>query len=194
MTTKPSTPIITNEVEGRKQMARMGRNNAAAVAARGAEGAFLRASTSKKSGKEILTPNTTEQIVLMLMAIEAYDWPLTAHMKKHHVPARLYERGVESIAADIGYGSKLTEDEMEGLELGESLTLMREKLERGRQVVSKHIASLKKKGLVLEVRPPRWSSSKNTNAAYLLLIGDDEENREVLAWWKECEAAGWNRR
>ena len=175
-------------------MVKMGRNNVTAVAALGVEGQFLRVSTSRKSGKEIFTPNTHEQLALVFMANDAYDWPLTAHMKKHHVPARLYEKGVEPLASFFGYGAKLTDDEMEGLELGESLTLMREKLERGRQFVSKQIASLKKKGLVLEVRPPRWSGSRNTNAAYLLLIGDDEENREVLAWWKECEAAGWNRR
>lgn len=175
-------------------MVRMGRNNATAVAARGVEGAFLRVSTSRKSGKKIFTPNANELSVLLFMANDAYDWPLTAQMKTHHVPARVYEKGVEQIAEFFGYGAKLTDDEKEGLELGEALTLMQEKLERGRQFISKQIASLKEKGLICEVRPPRWSGSKNTNAAYLLLIGDEEENREVLAWWKECEAAGWNRR
>ena len=175
-------------------MTKMGRNNVTAVASLGAEGMFLRESTSKKSGKRILTPNPPEQLVLAFMANEAYDWPLTAQMKKHHVPARVYEKGLEPLASFCGYGANLSDEEKENLDPGEALTLMRDKLERGRQVVSRHISALKEKGLVLEVRPPRWSGSKNTNAAYLLLIGDDEENEQVLAWWKECKAAGWNRR
>ena len=39
-----------------------------------------------------------------------------------------------------------------------------------------------------------WYSRQNTNAAYLLMIGDEEENEQVLAWWKQCEAEGWNQR
>lgn len=186
--------MITNEMEGRKRMTKMGRNNATSVAALGAKGKFLRESTSKKTGRKIPTPNAAEQLVLMLMANEAYDWPLTAQMKKNHVPARVYERGLLPLADDLGYGADLTDEEKKTLTPGEALTLMRNRRERGRQVISRHISALKKKGFVLEVRPPRWSSSKNTNAAYLLMIGDEEENEQVLAWWKECEAAGWNRR
>ena len=171
----------------------MGKNNVEAVCAKSAEGCLMRAGKNKK-GVETLSPSAYDFAVLMIMANESYDWPPTEKQKAENVPCRVYERGQDYIADQFGYGTALTAQEVEGLDLEQVQELMERKHRNGTRVVSDSFSRLINAGLVEVVREPRSKHSANQNGAYLLLIGDELENAKVRQWWDDCVAAGWGKR
>ncbi|WP_169171905.1 hypothetical protein [Bifidobacterium oedipodis] len=119
--------------------------------------------------------------VLLYMAHNTYDWPPDGKLKRLRVPCRLYTRGWRSIseamaltAIDADKLANATEEE------AEAMMETRENNAKGR--ISKAWAFLREQGLIKKIDPQR----PGMNAAFLLLLGDDEENRACEAWAREC--------
>lgn len=144
-----------------------------------------------RTTRGLRSPNTHAFSTLIVMARNTYDWKPTARQYANHVPCRLYERGLEFIAQKQGYGQLSAMESFEAAQKGPGAELEREltRVGSGTQSASNDMKDLIDCGLVKQLRPQRLGK----NASYLLLIGDDAENREVEDWALECIHAGWKR-
>lgn len=151
-----------------------------ALGYRNAEAAYrLMASgrLSKKRGDNIAL-DMTASMVLLDMCFSTYDWPPTAKLKGLGKPCRYYALGWRSIAED--HSMILLTPEQAMSDDAERYMASREATAKKR--ISNAWRFLKEQGLIKQLTP----ASLGKNAGYLLLIGDDEENRQVEKWAREC--------
>ncbi len=128
-----------------------------------------------------VTTDSFVKCVLTDMAQVSMQWPPTEKMKRNHTPARLYTGGWSTIADIEGMTLLPKEILFECTE--EQVEAEREKRQRTAKArIVKAWAFLKERGLIKQLYP----QSLGKNAGYLLLIGDEEENREVEQWAWDC--------
>lgn len=148
----------------------MGYRNAKAIYRLTREGRLLK---TREDGKR--TANTLAIAILQYMAINTYDWPPNDDMRRKLIPCRYYQLGWRSIAEDLG---------MLAIDLGaddhEAAIRSREITARNR--ISQAWRFLAGHGLIECLVP----ALQGRNAGYLLLLGNDEENREVEEWARTC--------
>lgn len=144
-----------------------------------------------RATRGLMSPNTHAFSTLVIMARHTYDWEPTAKQRANHVPCRLYERGMQFIAEQQGYGELSAQESFEAAQQGygaeQSMRIKRR--DSGAEAASKDIKTLTEYGLIKQLRP----QSLGRNASYLLLIGSPEENRLVEDWALECIEHGWKR-
>lgn len=133
----------------------------------------------------VLTPNTRAFFVLSHMALHSYDYPPTEQQKKYYIPCRVYDGGLDTIATAMGYG--LLTDEQKQYDLTTQQELIDKRKVAGRKAISRHLRFLEEHGVIKQIQPHHVGS----NALYLLLLGDEEENREAEQWAMECIQHGW---
>lgn len=137
------------------------------------------------------SPNTHAFATFIIMAKNTYDWEPTARQRINHVPCRLYERGMQFIAEQQGYGELSAQESFDAAQEGHGAKLRKEakRLDSGAEAASKDVQFLIECGLVKQLRPQRLGK----NASYLLLLGDDAENQLVEDWARECINHGWKK-
>ena len=158
----------------------MGFKNAQAVYRRSAEGKLL-----KPRGGQVAL-DTTALNMLMYMALNSYDWPITIDMRRKFIPARCYQRGWDKMAEDFGMllvgGERLHEIGLDGEALEDAMAA---RAMTARSRLSRASKFLQEQGLIKQLLPAKFQRSYP--AVWLLTIGDtDEENMEVEQWARQC--------
>lgn len=121
-----------------------------------------------------LSTDTTAALVLLYMCETSNDWPLTPKQKKNfYGTSRVYMRGLEDMAVSLGM-IQLTPDQFwkkpdESMKRRKRAAITR---------IHNAIHTLEEKGIVKNLS----GGFPGRNAAYLLLIGDEDENRDVEAY------------
>lgn len=132
-----------------------------------------------------VTVDPTALLLLAFMAHNAYDWPPTEEMRNRHVPCRCYSRGWDAAARAFGLtiagGVKAEKILAEG---GNLEGMMATRLHTARVRLSQAGKFLQKQGLIKLLAPA--DVRRERPATWLLLLGDDEENREVEAYARKC--------
>lgn len=131
----------------------------------------------ERGGK--LTLNAMALAALLYMAHVTYDWPPSKSVRRKMLPCRLYTLGWKGIATTLN----MTMLSQQQIESGGDLNAMiktRETTAKNR--ISQAWKFLAERGLIKQLYP----QSLGRNAGYLLLLGDDDENREVEAWARKC--------
>lgn len=148
----------------------MGYKNVEAVYRAARHGLFLKV---RKDGKR--TTDTLSLAIMQNMAFKVYDWPPEKKNKTHMVPVRLYTLGWRSVAEDLGMlAADMDSDDVYASIRGRELT--------ARNRVTRSWKFLTERGLMKRLYP----SVQGKNAGYLLLLGDEKENKEVEAWDRDC--------
>ena len=137
---------------------------------------------AKKRG-ENLAAYTMAQLVLDYMAINTYDWDRARNqppgkLRKVNAPCRYYTLGWRAIAD--AYGMMLLTPEQAMSEDADKEMAKRENTIR--KNISNAWLFLQERGVIKKLEP----ASLGKNAGFLLLIGDDEENRAVERWARQC--------
>lgn len=135
---------------------------------------------SKVRGDGKLSLNSFALATLNYMALNTYDWPPSERMRRDRVACRCYKWGWRNIALDLGM---LLVNDLDGME---DAMQARERTAKNR--ISDAWKFLTEQGLIKRLVP----ASQGRNAMYLLLLGDEEENREVEQWARECEGLPFN--
>lgn len=125
--------------------------------------------------------------LLTYMALNVYDWPPTGKLRDLARPCRYYTLGDRAFIEDSGMAG-----------LPEWRTLDSERLEDlARRRYNSAVTRVKRarrflvgQGLVKQLERPKLSTQGASTAGYLLLLGDERENREVEAWARECLGLG----
>ena len=137
---------------------------------------------AKKRG-ENLTVYAMAQLVLDYMAINTYDWDRACNqppekLRKINAPCRYYTKGWRAIAD--AYGMILLTPEQAMSENAD------EEMEKRENTIRKNISNawlfLQERGVIKKLEP----ASLGKNAGFLLLLGDDKENRAVERWARQC--------
>lgn len=157
----------------------MGYRNAEAVYRQSHAGRLL-----KPRGGQVAL-DATALSMLTYMALNSYDWPPSADMRRNYIPARCYQRGWDQMAEDFGMlvvgGDRLQEIGIDGDALTSAMASRRN---TARARLSQTAKFLQSQGLIKQIVPA--SVRREKPAVWLLTIGDDEENTEVEAWAKTC--------
>lgn len=133
--------------------------------------------TKNRAGKA--TFDTMALHALLYMAHNTYDWPPSEQVREKMIPCRLYTLGWKSMAKSLG----MTLLSYEQIQSGADPDAMRKSRElTARTRISHAWKFLAERGLIKQLYP----QSLGRNAGYLLLLGDDDENREVEAWARKC--------
>lgn len=153
----------------------LGYRNAKKVLELSQEGRFLKT----RGGK--LTPNMTAYGMLLTMAEITYDWPPTEENRRRRLPSRVYDRGwgylVDQFSMGIvDYDTLTASPDVDELIRSRRMTSVNR--------ISQTAKFLKEQGLIKEIRKP--DIRREIPSAWLLLLGDDAENREVEAYAREC--------
>lgn len=154
----------------------MGYQNAYRVYDKTREGLLLK----PRGGK--LTLNTTALAVLQYMATTTYDWPPDRKVRSRNIPCRYYARGWRNIAETLGMICLSPEQilDADSKEASEKALGGRENTAKVR--ITDAWRFLREKGLIKQLVP----ASLGKNAGYLLLLGDDDENRRVEEYARQC--------
>lgn len=141
-----------------------------------------RARLAWKRGRNVGT-NSLAELVLLYMADRTYDWdsqrnepPADAKAKQY--PCRYYTLGWRQIASDLGM-VLLTPEQAADEHAAES---MRRREDTAKRQISDAWAFLRERGVLERLQP----ASLGRNAGWLLLLGDESENRAVERWAREC--------
>lgn len=127
-----------------------------------------------------ITINSTAMLVLEYMALNTYDWPPTDKLKKLDAPCRYYTLGWRSISTALGMTLLSVEQVQDpGTDVGKA---MKARASTAQMRISQAWKFLQGQGLIKRLTP----ASLGRNAGYLLLLGDDSENRAVEAWARQC--------
>ncbi|TPF91239.1 hypothetical protein [Bifidobacterium sp. UTCIF-38] len=160
-------------------MNEMGYRNEDAVYALSEAGRLLK----PRGGQVAVDP--TAVMLLAYMAHNAYDWPPTEEMRRRHIPCRCYSRGWDVAARAFGMtiagGEKAAQIIAEGGDLEAMMTARRT---TARNRLSQTAKFLQAQGLIKLLVPA--DVRRERPATWLLLLGDERENREVEAWAREC--------
>lgn len=159
-------------------MGHMGYRNANAMFRLNREG---RLTKMRKDG--VLTTDNNASLLLTYMCLQTYDWDTehnrpTADAKAKGYPCRYYKRGWRAWALD--YGKTLISPEKALSANADKEIAKREN--SNVQEFKRAIKFLTEKGVVKRLQ----NASLGDNAGYLLLLGDDEENRAVERWARQC--------
>lgn len=155
-------------------METLGYRNAQKVMRLSAEGKFL---TMFRGNP---TPNMTAYAMMLTMAEITYDWPSTEENQRKGLPSRVYERGWGHLAEQFSMGIL----SHEALQREDNGRLIASRRQSAIQRISQTGMFLQSQGLIKKIR--KEDVRREIPAAWLLLIGDDEENREVEAYAREC--------
>lgn len=127
-----------------------------------------------------VTINSTAMLVLEYMALNTYDWPPTDKLKRLDAPCRYYTLGWRSISTALGM-TLLSPEQMFNPDI-DSDKAMKARESTAQMRISQAWKFLQEQGLIKCITP----ASLGRNAGYLLLLGDDEENKAVEQWARRC--------
>ena len=159
-------------------MEKMGYRNFNAIRQLGQMGKF-----SKMRADGTLSTSNSALLLLTYMASVTYDWDTerncpTADAKAKGYPCRYYKRGAETFAYDYGKLGISPEQAMSE----NAQEYIEKRKGAANQEFKRSITTLKDWGVIKQLE-----HAKNGNpAGYLLLLGDDEENRAVERWARQC--------
>jgi hypothetical protein len=148
----------------------MGYKNVAKVYEKASQGKLLKRRDSKVWVLDSFALN-----VLTYMAVNTYDYPNPTG--NEYRPSRYYDGGWKKIAQSFGllsYDAALAE------QVGDD-TLSKQRENTARTRISRTWAQLIEMGLIRRYK----GAYLGENAGYVLMIGDDEENAEVIENAKE---------
>lgn len=127
-----------------------------------------------------LAVNTMAIATLTYMALNTYDWPPTEKLRQANLPCRYYTLGWRAIYDALGMGL-LSQEQVSDADIDVDAAIKaRERTAQTR--ISQTWKYLQDQKLIKCLQP----ASLGKNAGYLLLLGTDEENREVEAYAREC--------
>lgn len=161
-------------------MEKMGYRNAGAVYELSRAGKLLK----PRGGK--VTVNTMAELVLVDMALSSYDWdrehqePIRDAKAKGY-PCRYYTKGWKTLAEDHGMMA-LSPEQVIGKPEEEVEAAMKAREGTAKARIVQAWKFLRDQGLIKRLQP----ATLGKNAGYLLLLGDDEENRAVERWARQC--------
>ena len=161
-------------------MEKMGYRNAGAVYELSRAGKLLK----PRGGK--VTVNTMAELVLVDMALSSYDWdrehqePIRDAKAKGY-PCRYYTKGWKTLAEDHGMMA-LSPEQVIGKPEEEVEAAMKAREGTAKARIVQAWKFLRDRGLIKCLQP----ATLGKNAGYLLLLGDDEENRAVERWARQC--------
>lgn len=126
---------------------------------------------------------TLADLLLTYMAGQTYDWDSEHNrppekIRKLEAPCRYYKLGWRSFAD--AYAMVMLTPEQTMSEDAEKIMHRREL--NAKKQVSDAFLWLQERGVIKKLEP----ASLGKNAGFLLLIGDDEENRAVERWARQC--------
>lgn len=127
-----------------------------------------------------ITINSTAMLVLEYMALHTYDWPPTDKLRTVAAPCRYYTLGWRSIASALGM-TLLSAEQVNDPNVDADKAI-KARAATAQMRISQAWKFLQEQGLVKCLTP----ASLGRNAGYLLMLGDDEENREVESWARKC--------
>lgn len=132
-----------------------------------------------------LTVNTMAMNVLLYMAHNTYDWDPDANRPVDGVPSgvpcRYYTKGWRSVAEDLGM-MILSDVQLLNGTADDADTALEARARTAQTRISAAWKFLRDQGLIKQLVP----ASLGKNAGYLLLLGDDKENRAVERYAREC--------
>lgn len=137
---------------------------------------------AKKRGDN-LTCYTTAQLAISFMCSMTYDWDRERNqppekLRKVNAPCRYYTLGWRAIADAYGMILLTPEQAMSGNADKE----MKKRENTVKTNISNAWLFLQERGVIKKLEP----ASLGKNAGFLLLLGDDEENRAVEQWARQC--------
>ena len=161
-------------------MEKMGYRNAGAVYELSSQGKLLK----PRGGK--VTINTMAELVLIDMALSSYDWDSENNRpgkdaKAREYPCRYYTKGWRSLAEDHEM-MVLSPEQLVGSSAEEAEAAMKAREGTAKARITQAWKFLRDQGLIKCLQP----ATLGKNAGYLLLLGDDEENRAVERWARQC--------
>lgn len=120
--------------------------------------------------------NNAAMNVLVYMALSSIDWE--DEEAKRRNPARCYWRGWTVMADDFGMTLPSTEQTNKAFDNSLDLEeLIERRTSSAKNNISQSAKFLRDRGLIKLIKPA--NTFHGTNAVWLLMLGDDEENREV---------------
>lgn len=122
--------------------------------------------------------------LLTWMATNSYDWPPTDDMRRRHIPCRCYSRGWDIAARKFGMTIAGGEKAAQALSDDTLDAMIQTRLNTARSRLSQTAKFLQAQGLIKLLVPA--DVRRERPATWLLLLGDERENREVEAWAREC--------
>lgn len=161
-------------------MEKMGYRNAGAVYELSRAGKLLK----PRGGK--ITVHTMAELVLIDMALSSYDWDSehkepSRDAKAKGYPCRYYTKGWKTLAEDHGMMA-LSPEQVIGKSEEEVEAAMKAREGTAKARIIQAWKFLRDQGLIKCLQP----ATLGKNAGYLLLLGDDEENRAVERWARQC--------
>lgn len=126
---------------------------------------------------------TLADLLLTYMAGQTYDWDREHNqppekLRKVNAPCRYYTLGWRSFAYDYAMVMLTPEQAMSE----DADKIMRRRELNARKQVSDAFVWLQERGVIKKLEP----ASLGKNAGFLLLLGDEEENRAVERWARQC--------
>lgn len=130
--------------------------------------------------------NDFAQKLLMWLAEETLDWPLTEEQVRKHHTSRLYRRGYGAIVEAFNMLA-VPEEAYAGVPEDERLEAYMRIVESRKKTAESRIRDafkrMTERGLLTCIQTP----VKGRNyGAYMLLLGDDAENNAILDYNREC--------
>ena len=147
-------------------MEAMGYKNVAKVYEKASQGKLLK----RRDSSKVWVLDSFALNVLTYMAVNTYDYPNPTG--NEYRPSRYYDGGWKKIAKSFGllsYDAALAE------QVGDE-TLSKQRENTARTRISRTWAQLIEMGLIRRYK----GAYLGENAGYVLMIGDDDENKEVL--------------
>jgi hypothetical protein len=159
-------------------MEEMGYRNFDAVRRLGQKGKY-----AKLRADGTLSTSNAALLLLTYMASTTYDWDTehntpTADAKAKGYPCRYYKRGAESFAYDYGKLGITPEQAMSEDPQG----YMDKRRGAANQEFKRAIKTLTDWGVIKQLE----RAKNGLPAGYLLLLGDDAENKAVEQWARRC--------
>lgn len=130
--------------------------------------------------------NDFAQKLLMWLAVKTLDWPLAEEQVRKHHTSRLYRRGYGAIVEAFNMLA-VPEEAYKHLPENEWLEAYTELVKSRRRTAESRIRDafrrMTERGLLTCIQNP----VKGRNyGAYMLLLGDDAENNEILDYNRAC--------
>lgn len=133
-----------------------------------------------RGGKMTINPMALS--MLLYMAAKTYDWPPKGKVEQLNLPCRVYERGWACMAEDFGMTLVGADELMR--DGADSDAIMNARRTTAINRLSQTAKFLQEQNLIRLLRPANLRREKP--AAWLLLLGDDEENQAAERWAREC--------
>ena len=136
----------------------------------------------RPSGDGLLTDDLAMNM-LLYMALRTYSWPASGKALDKGLACRYYTLGDSEMIKDMGMGIV---PNLKELPDEEKLPTMKKRYNTAVTRLKRARRFLVAQGLVQQLEKPKLVSLGRINGGYLLLLGDDKENREVEAYAREC--------